>query len=114
MFPSSIPGGVSELISPTTPESAKAFNLAKKEIEKRRAKENRNLSRTTPDQAAEIIVKGIKAKNPRILIGIDARLLRLDNTNFPAPFIFPLLISSAAADLEMIKVELHILKFKYF
>jgi NAD(P)-dependent dehydrogenase (short-subunit alcohol dehydrogenase family) len=33
------------------------------------------LARTTPDEAAQTIVKGIKRNNPRILIGMDARIL---------------------------------------
>jgi NAD(P)-dependent dehydrogenase (short-subunit alcohol dehydrogenase family) len=33
------------------------------------------LARTSPDQAAQTIVKGIKRNNPRILIGMDARIL---------------------------------------
>ncbi|MCG4453808.1 SDR family oxidoreductase [Pseudomonas sp. MMS21-TM103] len=33
------------------------------------------LARTTPEQAARIIVEGLKSKRPRILIGNDARLL---------------------------------------
>jgi NAD(P)-dependent dehydrogenase (short-subunit alcohol dehydrogenase family) len=33
------------------------------------------LARTTPDQAAQTIIKGIKKNKPRILIGMDARLL---------------------------------------
>lgn len=33
------------------------------------------LARTTPDQAAQTIIKGIKANKPRILIGMDARIL---------------------------------------
>ena len=33
------------------------------------------LARTTPDQAAQTIIKGIKKNKPRILIGMDARIL---------------------------------------
>ncbi len=58
-------------------------DLSEEEIERRRAKENKNLDRTTPAEAAEIIVRGIKAKNPRILIGFDSRLLSFIARNFP-------------------------------
>ena len=30
------------------------------------------IARTSPDKAAEIIIMGIKSRNPRILIGSDA------------------------------------------
>lgn len=76
------PGGVKTNIADNA-RIGKNVRLSEEEIKKRRAKENRNLSRTTPDQAAEIIVKGIKAKNPRILIGIDARLLSFITRIFP-------------------------------
>ncbi|MDR3498826.1 MAG: SDR family NAD(P)-dependent oxidoreductase [Parvibaculum sp.] len=33
------------------------------------------LARTTPDEAAQTILKGIRKNNPRILIGMDARIL---------------------------------------
>lgn len=76
------PGGVKTNIA-NNARIGKNVRLSEEEVKKRRAKENRNLSRTTPDQAAEIIVKGIKAKNPRILIGIDARLLSWITRIFP-------------------------------
>ncbi len=76
------PGGVKTNIA-NNARIGKNVRLSEEEIKKRRAKENRNLSRTTPDQAAEIIVKGIKAKNPRILIGADARLLSFITRIFP-------------------------------
>jgi short-subunit dehydrogenase len=76
------PGGVKTNIA-NTARIGKYVQLSKEEIEERRAKENENLSRTTPDQAAETIVKGIKAKNPRILIGIDSKLLSYIARIFP-------------------------------
>jgi hypothetical protein len=57
--------------------------LTEKDIQERKVKNHRNLSRTTPEQAAEIIVTGIKARRPRILIGSDARLLSLIGRFFP-------------------------------
>ncbi len=76
------PGGIKTNIA-NTARIGKYVKLSKEEIEARRAKENQNLSRTTPDQAAEIIVRGIKSKNPRILIGADARLLSFITRIFP-------------------------------
>lgn len=76
------PGGVKTNIA-NTARIGKYVKLSREEIEKRRAKENKNLERTTPDQAAEIIVRGIKAKKPRILIGIDSKLLSWITRIFP-------------------------------
>ena len=41
------------------------------------------LAKTTPETAADVIIKGIKAKNPRILIGADARQISLTQRLFP-------------------------------
>ena len=41
------------------------------------------LAKTTPEKAAEVIIKGIKSKNPRILIGSDARQISLVQRMFP-------------------------------
>lgn len=76
------PGGVKTNIANSAKLGANV-KISEKELAERREKMNRNLSRTTPEQAAEIIVKGIKAKKTRILIGIDARLLSIINRIFP-------------------------------
>lgn len=76
------PGGIKTNIV-NTARIGKYVQLSQKEIEVKRAKENENLSRTTPEQAAEIIIQGIKAKKPRILIGFDAKLLSWINRIFP-------------------------------
>lgn len=76
------PGGVKTNIA-NTARIGEYVRLSEKEIAERRAKENENLSRTTPDQAAEIIIRGIKAKNPRILVGFDSRLLSFIARMFP-------------------------------
>jgi butyryl-CoA dehydrogenase len=41
------------------------------------------LAKTTPEQAANVIVTGIKSKNPRILIGSDARQISIIHRLFP-------------------------------
>lgn len=76
------PGGVATNIA-NTARIGRYVKLTAEEITQKREKENKNLSRTTPDQAAEIILKGIKAKKTRILIGIDSKLLSWINRIFP-------------------------------
>ena len=53
------------------------------EIERRLRRINRNLSTTSPDRAAEIIIRGINARAPRIIVGPDARLLSWIQRIFP-------------------------------
>lgn len=76
------PGGVKTNIANSAKIGA-GVKISEKELAERREKMNKNLSRTTPEQAAEIIVKGIKKRSPRILIGIDARLLSVIGRIFP-------------------------------
>ncbi|MEZ5347402.1 MAG: SDR family NAD(P)-dependent oxidoreductase [Pyrinomonadaceae bacterium] len=76
------PGGVKTNIA-LTARVGEGVTLSEEEIKARRDKEHSNLDRTTPEQAAEIILRGIKAKNPRILIGYDARLLSIFTRIFP-------------------------------
>jgi hypothetical protein len=45
------------------------------------------VARSTPEQAAEIIVAGIKKKNPRILIGKDARAISTFSRIFPKNYL---------------------------
>ncbi|MFN0141301.1 MAG: SDR family NAD(P)-dependent oxidoreductase [Pyrinomonadaceae bacterium] len=53
------------------------------EIERRLKRINRNLSTTSPARAAEIIIRGINARAPRIIVGSDARLLSWIQRIFP-------------------------------
>lgn len=76
------PGGVKTNIA-NHAKIGEGVISTEKEIQERKEKMNRNLSHTTPEQAAEIIVNGIKTRNPRILIGSDARLLSLIGRLFP-------------------------------
>lgn len=76
------PGGVKTNIA-NRARIGRHVKLSEEEIEKRRAKENKNLSRTSPEKAAETIIKGIKNKNPRIIVGFDSRLLSFIARNFP-------------------------------
>lgn len=45
------------------------------------------VAKTTAEQAADVIVKGIKAKNPRILIGKDARAISHISRLFPRKYL---------------------------
>ena len=45
------------------------------------------VAQTTPEQAAETIIKGIKAKNPRILIGKDAHAINYVSRLFPKTYL---------------------------
>jgi short-subunit dehydrogenase len=45
------------------------------------------VAKTTPEQAAETIVTGIKKKNPRILIGKDARAISTFSRLFPKNYL---------------------------
>lgn len=45
------------------------------------------VAQTSPEKAAEVIVKGIKAKNPRILIGADAQAINFVSRLFPKKYL---------------------------
>lgn len=45
------------------------------------------VAKTTPEEAAEIIVAGIKSRNTRILIGKDAKLISLFSRLFPKNYL---------------------------
>ena len=76
------PGGVKTNIANNAKIGA-SVTLTEKELEERKRKFNENLSRTAPEQAAEIVVRGIKKRMPRIIVGTDARLLGLIGRFFP-------------------------------
>ncbi|QQS40579.1 MAG: SDR family NAD(P)-dependent oxidoreductase [Acidobacteriota bacterium] len=76
------PGGVKTNIA-NTARIGEHTTQTKEQIEARRAKANKDLDRTSPEKAAEIIVKGIKARKSRIVIGPDARILGVIARLFP-------------------------------
>ena len=45
------------------------------------------VAKTSPEKAAEVIVDGIKSRNPRILIGTDARLISMFSRVFPKNYL---------------------------
>lgn len=76
------PGGVKTNIA-NNAKIGESVALTETELEERKKKFNENLSRTTPEQAAEIVVRGIKRRMPRIIVGTDARLLSRIARFFP-------------------------------
>lgn len=45
------------------------------------------VAQTSPEKAADVIVKGIKAENPRILIGADAKAINIVQRLFPKKYL---------------------------
>lgn len=76
------PGGVKTNIANNAKIGA-GVALSETELAARKKEFNENLARTTPAQAADIIVKGIKARSPRIIVGADARALSIFARLFP-------------------------------
>lgn len=76
------PGGVKTNIANNARMAVNTVHSAD-EIERRLKRINRNLSTTSPTRAAEIIISGIMARAPRIIVGPDARLLSWIQRAFP-------------------------------
>ena len=79
------PGGVSTNIA-NDARIGEGVTMTETQIKERKERINKNLARTTPDEAAEIIVRGIRARAPRILIGSDARALDRIARFFPRKY----------------------------
>ena len=79
------PGGVSTNIA-NDARIGEGVTMTETQIKERKKRINKNLARTTPDEAAEIIVRGIRARAPRILIGSDARALDRIARFFPRKY----------------------------
>lgn len=80
------PGGVRTNIANSARIAANTEHTAE-EIERRLKRINRNLSTTTPDRAAEIIIKGIKKRSSRIIVGPDAQILSRIQRLFPKRYL---------------------------
>jgi short-subunit dehydrogenase len=80
------PGGISTNIANSARIAAGA-KLSDEQIEKRKELINRNLARTTPEAAADIIVRGIIARQPRIIVGSDARIISRIARVFPQRYL---------------------------
>ena len=76
------PGGIKTNIA----NSSRIGENANPDLKKITVKFFDKASPTTAEQAADVIVKGIKRKNPRILIGADARQINLIQRLFPAKY----------------------------
>lgn len=76
------PGGVKTNIA-NNARIGEGVTMTDAELEERRQKYNENLAWNSPEKAAEIIVKGIKARNPRILVGSDAAITSVISRLFP-------------------------------
>lgn len=76
------PGGVKTNICADSRIGEQSDEIEKKKVVKFFDK----ASPTTPEQAAEIIVKGIKESNPRILIGSDAKQIDKIQRLFPKTY----------------------------
>ncbi len=80
------PGGVQTNIVNSARISS-GVTLTDAEIAKLKKFQNKLLSRTSPDRAAEIIINGIKARQPRIIVGPDAALLSRIARLFPQRYL---------------------------
>jgi len=80
------PGGVSTNIA-TDARISDGVTATKEQIEKKTARMNRKLANTTPEQAADIIVRGILAREVRILVGSDAKMLSTITRLFPRKYL---------------------------
>jgi short-subunit dehydrogenase len=76
------PGGVKTNIG----EAARTGERSSEAEKKKAAQFLARASRTTADEAAETILKGIKTKNPKILIGADARTIDKIQRLFPRKY----------------------------
>jgi NAD(P)-dependent dehydrogenase (short-subunit alcohol dehydrogenase family) len=85
------PGGIKTNIANAALESARAQGQeVTAEDEERRRFYNEKLLKMDPAQAAEIIIKGVEADKPRVLVGNDAKavdvLVRLLPARYPKVF----------------------------
>ena len=77
------PGGIKTNIA----RSSRLGENAPEEWKEQGAKFFDKVARTSPEDAAETIVRGIKGRNPRILIGQDAYAISLISRLFPRKYL---------------------------
>jgi NAD(P)-dependent dehydrogenase (short-subunit alcohol dehydrogenase family) len=77
------PGGIKTNIARNSRLGAKT----PEEYKKQGVKFFDKVAQTTPEQAAETIVRGIRAENPRILIGKDAHAINYVSRLFPKKYL---------------------------
>jgi NAD(P)-dependent dehydrogenase (short-subunit alcohol dehydrogenase family) len=89
------PGGVRTNIADKALEAARELGMeVTAEHEQRRRLYNEKLLRMSPDEAAEIILRGVERNRPRVLVGNDARLVDLMVRAFPAGYVRAVLAST--------------------
>jgi NAD(P)-dependent dehydrogenase (short-subunit alcohol dehydrogenase family) len=89
------PGGVKTNIADNALEAARDLGMeVTAEHEQRRRVYNEKLLRMSPDEAAEIILRGVERNRPRVLVGNDARLVDLMVRAFPAGYVRAVLAST--------------------
>ncbi len=80
------PGGVKTNIVNSARISS-GVTMTAEEIDKRRRFENKLLARTSPDDAADIIFRGMMARKPQIIVGSDAAILSRIARLFPKQYL---------------------------
>jgi NAD(P)-dependent dehydrogenase (short-subunit alcohol dehydrogenase family) len=81
------PGGIKTNIATAALDAARSFGLeVTAEHEERRRMYNEKLLKMDPADAAEIIIKGVEADKPRVLVGNDAKAVDLLVRLFPARY----------------------------
>jgi NAD(P)-dependent dehydrogenase (short-subunit alcohol dehydrogenase family) len=81
------PGGIKTNIATAALDAARSFGLeVTAEHEERRRMYNEKLLKMDPAVAAEIIIKGVEADKPRVLVGNDAKAVDLLVRLFPARY----------------------------
>jgi NAD(P)-dependent dehydrogenase (short-subunit alcohol dehydrogenase family) len=81
------PGGIKTNIATAALDAARSFGLeVTAEHEERRRMYNEKLLKMDPAEAAEIIIKGVEADKPRVLVGNDAKAVDLLVRLFPARY----------------------------
>jgi NAD(P)-dependent dehydrogenase (short-subunit alcohol dehydrogenase family) len=81
------PGGIRTNIATAALDAARSFGLeVTAEHEARRRMYNEKLLRMDPARAAEIIIKGVEADKPRVLVGNDAKAVDVLVRLFPARY----------------------------
>ena len=83
------PGGVATNIA-NDARVGEGVQMTEEEMERRKSEYNKNLAFNSPEKAAEIILKGIKTRNPRVILGNDAKVLNLIARIFPKRY-FPII-----------------------
>ena len=81
------PGGIKTNIATAALAAARELGMeVTAEHEKRQQTYNEKLLKMSPDKAAQIILDGVKAKRPRVMVGSDAKVVDLFVRALPARY----------------------------